>query len=430
MTLDVEPERELLRLLRLPVLGTRLGIVGAADRAISGLARTAMLGTLDRWSVGDLTVHLPDGRVLQAGGISPGPSATMWIRDDRFFRKLALQGPLWVGESYMDGDWHADDLAALMELGVLNQSSVPTNPVLTRLGNLANYWFGRGRVNTRDGARENVHEHYDLSNDLFALFLDETMAYSCAIFENEAETLVQAQLHKFQALAERLRLGPSDHLLEIGCGWGGFAMYAAQTYGCRVTGVTISREQYELARERVTAAGLADCVEIQLCDYRDVVGTYSKIVSIEMLEAVGQHYWREYFRVLDRLLEPGGLVALQTIAVADHEFQHAASHASWVQKYIFPGGMLPSLLELCRAMSADTKLSVIELEDIGPHYAPTLRLWREAFMSQLPAVRALGFGDRYIRMWEFYLAASEARFRTRTMSDFHLVLARPGRITA
>jgi cyclopropane-fatty-acyl-phospholipid synthase len=242
------------------------------------------------------------------------------------------------------------------------------------------------------------------------------------------QSLRDAQQNKVATLARNVRLCRSDHVLELGCGWGGFALYAAETYGCRVTGITLSAAQHALATARVAAAGLESLVDIQLCDYRAVQGSFTKLVSIEMLEAVGREYWGEFFRTCDRLLRPGGLAGIQVITVADRDFAEHAGQSHWVQKYIFPGGLLPSLLELCQAMSATSPLGVYHLEDIGEHYATTIERWRTAFKSQLPRVRALGFDERFIRMWEFYLAACQARFATRTQHALQLVLARPGAI--
>jgi cyclopropane-fatty-acyl-phospholipid synthase len=367
---------------------------------------------------------VPDGSARRFGTPGAAPRAALWVERDAFFTKLALHGGLWIGESYMDGDWRADDLARFIELGLRSHDRLARGTWLTRLGNAANYWLGRGRANTRDGSRRNVHAHYDLSNALFAHFLDQTMTYSSAIFTMPDEPLWQAQENKYRALAEKVALRGDDHVLEIGCGWGGFAIFAARTYGCRVTGLTVSEEQHALARERVRAAGLEHLVDIQFCDYRDVAGTFSKIVSIEMLEAVGQRHWKTYFQVCDRVLAPGGLMALQTIAVPDHLFAEHVRTAHWVQKYVFPGGLLPSLEALRGVLSSGTTLAVQHVEDIGQHYARTLALWRRAFLERLDEVRSLGFDARFERLWEFYLAGSEAGFRTGRLLDLQLVLGR------
>jgi cyclopropane-fatty-acyl-phospholipid synthase len=284
----------------------------------------------------------------------------------------------------------------------------------------------RLRRNTRRGSRRHIRAHYDLSNDLFALFLDPTMTYSSAVFGAPDEPLRAAQERKFAHFGDALQLGPDDHVLEIGCGWGGFARFAATRYGCRVTGITISEAQRDLAAARVHAEGLSPRVEIRLCDYRDVRGRFSKIVSIEMLEAVGRAHWRRFFAACHDVLAPGGLIGLQVITMPDHRFEAYARRCDWIQKHIFPGGILPSLGELCRAMAADAPFTIRELTDIAPHYARTLARWRATFFERLPQVRALGFDERFVRMWDYYLASCEGAFRARALGTLQLVLARAG----
>ena len=282
-------------------------------------------------------------------------------------------------------------------------------------------------VNTRAGSRRNIHAHYDLSNELFASFLDETMAYSAALFESPDEPLDVAQRRKFDAFIRKLEIGPDDHVLEIGCGWGGFAMHAARTVGCRVTGITISEAQFALARRRVTDAGLDHRIDIRLSDYRDLEGQFTRIVCIEMLEAIGRRQWPVFFAQCDRLLVPGGRIGLQVITVPDHRFERYARSADWIQTYVFPGSLLGSLSGFVEAMrSAGTSLTIRHVDDIAPHYAETLKRWRAAFLSRVPDVRRLGFDDRFIRTWDFYLASCEGYFRTRTIGDLQLVVARAG----
>jgi len=252
------------------------------------------------------------------------------------------------------------------------------------------------------------------------------MAYSSAVYTSEADTLEAAQEAKFAAWAGRLALGPTDHVLEIGSGWGGFAMYAARTHGCRVTGITVSEEQLALSRARVRAAGLDHLVDLRLCDYRDVTGQFSRVISIEMIEAVGREYWPTFFRKVDQVLAPGGRAGIQAITMVDHRFDAYAQHCDWIQKYIFPGGLLPSLREVSTVMTRHTRLGVIGLEDRPLDYARTLRDWRGRFLERLDEVRALGFDDRFVRMWEYYLATCEAAFRTRDLGLLHLTIARAG----
>jgi cyclopropane-fatty-acyl-phospholipid synthase len=399
---------------------------GLVDR----LVRSALVGRLKYWAVGRLTVHLPDGTVLTAGERGAEPHATLRVANERFFREFAFRGDVGAGESYMNGDWQVDDLPRFLELALANQAALAMASPLTRLLNVPNDLRHRLRGNTRAGSRRNIHAHYDLSNELFALFLDPSMTYSSAVFASPGDTLARAQQRKFARIADRLGIGPGDHVLEIGCGWGAFAMFAARAYGCRVTGITISQEQFDLATRRVREAGLSDRIELRLCDYRDVRGTFDRIVSIEMLEAVGREHWGAFFEACDRALAPGGQVGIQTISMPDHRFDEYARHCDWIQKYIFPGGLLPSISEMCRAMGRRTALTIRHVDDIAPHYAETLARWRQAFFARLPEVRGLGFDDRFVRMWDFYLASCEALFRTRSLGTLQLVLGRAGEVPA
>jgi cyclopropane-fatty-acyl-phospholipid synthase len=278
----------------------------------------------------------------------------------------------------------------------------------------------RRHRNTKAGAARNIAAHYDLGNDFYRLWLDETMTYSSAVFANPGQSLADAQRTKYRIHAERAGLRGGEHVLEIGTGWGGFALYAAGELGCRVTTVTISPAQHALARARVAEAGLEDLVSVELRDYRDVRGTFDAVVSIEMLEAVGAEYYADFFGVIDRVLRPGGKASIQVISFPDDQYRSQLRGANWIQLYIFPGGVLPSLTALERA-SAGTSLLLTDVRDIRDSYALTLRAWRTRFMDRLDAVRAMGFDDRFIRMWEFYLSISEAGFRTGLTQDYQLV---------
>jgi cyclopropane-fatty-acyl-phospholipid synthase len=277
----------------------------------------------------------------------------------------------------------------------------------------------RLRRNTKSQSRRNIAAHYDLGNDFYRLFLDETLTYSSAVFAAEDQSLAEAQRNKYRLIAEGAGLEAGQHVLEIGTGWGGFALYAAGQIGCRVTTITISREQHALATERVREAGLEHLVDIQLRDYRDVTGTYDAIVSIEMIEAVGAEYFETFFRACDAALRPGGRMSLQAITFPDVAYERQLRGANWIQTYIFPGGLCPSLAVIERS-THDTRLLIRRVADIGPHYARTLRAWRANFMSRLDAVRAQGFDDRFIRMWEYYLAISEAGFATGLTQDLQI----------
>ena len=394
--------------------------------AFGRLLRPLVLRALDNWHVGRLTIHLPEGTTVVAGRADAKPQATVRIVSDRFFGDFALKGDLGAGESYMDGAWSADNLPRLLELVLLNQGAVGGDSWLSGLLNLPNDVRHRLRRNTRRGSRRNIGAHYDLSNELFALFLDPSMTYSSAVFASPDEPLESAQKRKFERLADRLELQPGQHVLEIGCGWGAFAMHLARRYDVRVTGITVSREQLELATQRVKEAGLDRQIDIRLCDYRDVTGRYDAIVSVEMLEAVGREHWPTFFERCHAVLAPGGQVGIQTITMPDHRFEQYAAHCDWIQKYIFPGGLLPSIGQMIQAMGAHTPFVMRHLEDIGPHYAETLARWRSAFFANLAEVRRLGFDQRFVRMWDFYLASCEASFRTRVLGNHQFVLARAG----
>jgi cyclopropane-fatty-acyl-phospholipid synthase len=368
---------------------------------------------------------LPLRVVLPGGGSAGrgGPDApVMRIERDAFFHRLAADGKIGFGEAYMAGDWRADDLPGVLKAFAGRVERLLPVP-LQRLRGLYEPRIPPEERNTVAGAARNVARHYDLSNELFALFLDPTMTYSAAVFE-PGDTLEEAQIRKYEALCRMAGVGPDDHVLEIGTGWGGFAIHAAATHGCRVTTTTISRAQAALARERVAAAGLSDRVEVLLRDYRALEGRHSKIVSIEMLEAVGEEYWPAFFAACDRLLAPGGSIALQTITMPHRRYLASRRAYGWIHKYIFPGGLIPSRQAIDRALGDASSLRVTAAAEIGRHYATTLRHWRERFLAQRERVHALGFDPTFVRMWEFYLAYCEAGFATGALGDAQLRLAR------
>jgi cyclopropane-fatty-acyl-phospholipid synthase len=347
----------------------------------------------------------------------------MTIRRDAFFHRLGADGKIGFGEAYMAGDWVADDLAAVLACFAARVDRLLPGP-FQRLRTLYEPRQPHVDRNTVEGAARNIARHYDLSNELFALFLDPTMTYSAAEFA-PGDTLERAQVRKYETLCRMIDIGPSDHVLEIGTGWGGFAIHAASTRGCHVTTATISEAQAALARERVAAAGLADRVDVVLRDYRELDGGYPKIVSIEMLEAVGEEYWPAYFAACDRLLTPDGAMALQTITMP-HRRYRASRHAyTWIHKYIFPGGLIPSREAIDRVLREATTLAVTNGREIGDHYATTLRHWRTRFLAEHERVHALGFDGTFQRMWEFYLAYCEAGFATGAIGNAQLRLARP-----
>jgi cyclopropane-fatty-acyl-phospholipid synthase len=380
------------------------------------------LATADRIRIGRLTVVLPDGSVRTYGDTASAESAEIRIHDRQALVRMLMHGETGAGEAYVDGLWSSPDLASVLRLAARNREALA----------LASGWFRapaqlvrtvahRMRRNTRTGSRRNIAAHYDLGNDFYQLFLDETMTYSSAVFVDPADELADAQRRKYEVMAANAGLRRGGHVLEIGTGWGGFALYAAGELGCRVTSVTISQAQFELARERVRAAGLEDFVDIQLRDYRDIEGTYDAIVSIEMLEAVGAEYFGTFFAVCDRALRPGGRLSLQSITFPDAAYERQRRGANWIQTWIFPGGLCPSLAIIERS-TRDTRLLITGVTDIAASYVLTLRSWRERFMARLDDVRAMGFDDRFIRMWEYYLALSEAGFATGISQDLQIVL--------
>jgi cyclopropane-fatty-acyl-phospholipid synthase len=377
---------------------------------------------LDRIREGQVTVVTPDGRRRTFGDPASTLRGELVVHDLALFERVLLHGETGGGEAYMDGLWSSPDLAGLLRVLAVNRMGLSLSAGWWQLpGRLIRTAAHRARRNTRANARRNIGAHYDIGNDFYRLFLDETLTYSSAVFERPDQSLAEAQRAKYRRIAERVGLAPGMDVLEIGSGWGGFALYAAGELGCRVTSVTISNEQHDLARARVRDAGLEHMVDIQLRDYRDVTGTYDAVVSIEMLEAVGAEYFTTYFETIDRVLVPGGRVGIQVITFPDVAYEPQRRGANWIQTYIFPGGLCPSLAEVERSLHG-TRLLVREAMDIGPSYARTLRAWRAAFLAHLDDVRALGFDDRFIRMWEYYLALSEAGFATGLAQDHQVVL--------
>ena len=394
-----------------------------APKARAPLVDRAAVAILERELAhlegGSLDVTLPDGTRRTFGA---GDPVSLVIKDRALFRRLATRGKVGLGESYTAGDWDTDDLVGLFELLLRNSESAAS-----RNGAIRRLLAARPRPNRRNGllrARRNISYHYDLGNELFALMLDETMTYSCGVFERPGATLAQAQRAKLQRVCDKLQLGPDDHVLEIGCGWGGFALHAAATTGCRVTALTISAEQAKLARERVRAAGLTDRIAVVEEDYREHDGRYTKVASIEMLEAIGENQFGTYFATIDRVLERDGIACVQTILIPDDRWDRYRKTPDWIEQYVFPGCLIPSLTALTRSATESSRLTVLEIHEIGPHYAETLRHWRANFHERIDEVRALGYDRTFERTWDFYLAFCEAGFRLRALRDVQLVLSR------
>jgi cyclopropane-fatty-acyl-phospholipid synthase len=370
------------------------------------------------------TLELTDERgTRRYGRGAPVVSAT--VHDARTFHALLLGGSKGFGESYTDGWWESDDLTAFVRFVIRNMSQLmrPLDRLARATAPLTHQWRRFERVD-RERDRKNIRAHYDLGNDFYSLMLDESMMYSCAYFDDESTSLHEAAVAKLEKLCVKLRLGPEDHVLEIGSGWGGFALHAAAHHGCRVTTVTISDAQYEFVTARIAAAGLEHLVEVRNQDYRDVTGQYDKLVSIEMIEAIGWRQLDTYFATCAALLKPSGLMGLQAITINDLSYERAKDREDFIKAMIFPGGFLPSLEALSRSSSA-AELHIVDVEDIGRHYAETLSRWRDNLVQHDAEVRALGLGDEFHRMWDMYLSYCEAAFLERHISDVQVVLAGP-----
>ena len=395
---------------------------GAFDRFL----RQRLLERLTGFGHGRLEVRDALGTVT-FGRAGEGPSVTLEVLDPGFYRALAGNGSVGAGEAYMDGLWRCTDLVGLVRLLVRNRDLLDGMETgSARLGGLAMKAIHLLRRNTRSGSRRNIAAHYDLGNDFFRLFLSEDLMYSSAYWTDADDTLEAASTRKLDLICRKLALGPDDHVVEIGTGWGGFAVHAAKHYGCRVTTTTISREQHDLAAARIQAAGLGDRITLLQSDYRDLTGQYDKLVSIEMIEAVGADFQDSYFGQIGRLLKHDGLALVQAITIEDHRYEQALESVDFIKRHVFPGCFIPSVNAMLASKTRSSDLALVGLEDFGLSYARTLQAWRERFLAQLPAVRAQGFDERFVRMWEFYLAYCEGGFRERSIGVSHLLMAKPG----
>lgn len=392
----------------------------------AGLLKRGLLRQLAHLCHGQLTLVEAGERQL-FGQPDASLRAEIQVHDAAFWPMVAGNGSIGAGEAYMQGFWSSPDLTAVIRLFVANLDVLDgLEGGLARLGRPllhGLHWLNR---NTRQGSRKNIAAHYDLGNALFEQLLDSTMMYSAAMFRSAEDSLEQAQLYKLQRICEKLDLQPNDHLLEIGTGWGGMALYAASHYGCRVTTTTLSREQYEYTRQRIEAQGLQERVTLLLQDYRDLEGQYDKLVSIEMIEAVGHRYLPTYFRQCARLLKDDGLMLLQSITIRDQRYEQAKRSVDFIQRYIFPGGALPSLQVLLENVGRDTDLNLHHMEDFGLHYARTLRLWHDNLRRARHSLEQRGYDEQFYRLWEFYLCYCEGGFLERSIGAAQLLLAKPG----
>jgi cyclopropane-fatty-acyl-phospholipid synthase len=396
-------------------------------RVLDKLARREVLSRLNKIHTGRLCLAEPQGEHHFGTADNSDLNIQIEIRDPAFFGELAFGGSIGAGEAWMHGIWDCDDLVALVRLMLRNRDVLDDiDSGTARMSAPIRRLFHIVNRNTRKGARRNIAAHYDLGNEFFELWLDPTMMYSCAIFEQEDMSLHQAQLCRLDRVCQKLQLSPGDHVVEIGTGWGGFALHAAQNYGARVTTTTISKQQYAMACDRVAEAGLADRVTVLDHDFRDLEGRFDKLVSIEMIEAIDTPLYRVFFEKCSDLLKDDGLMLLQAITIADQRYDPRRRSIDFIQRYIFPGSGLPSSAAVTQTVAQHTDLRLLDLEDIGMHYATTLRSWRRNFHERLDAVRELGYPEPFIRMWEYYLCYCEGAFLERAISDLHMVFSKPG----
>ena len=401
----------------------------------SSFCERIVLGILAKMRKGRLDLQMPDGQILCFGNGEGGIHADLSILDADFFRRCVLYGDIGFGEAYVDGLWYSDSVTDVVKWFLLNIDSAPnlsggaTKSFLLGTFRLLNKLTHLKRGNTLEGARKNISSHYDLSNDFFSLWLDPTMTYSGAFFASDDMSLREAQVAKYDRLAHLMKLKPQHHVLEIGSGWGGNAIHMAEKYGCKVTSITISGEQQKLAAARVEEAGLTERVKVVLEDYRCIRGNFDRIVSIEMLEAVGPEYYENYFRQVHSLLKPGGLLALQVITCPDSRFKEIRKGVDWIQKHIFPGSVLPSVAAINNAVNRAGALTLVDVKDFGLDYARTLSVWRQNYNQEKDKIDALGFDEIFNRKWNYYFSYCEAAFATRNINVLQLLYTRPNNLS-
>ncbi|MGZ6519845.1 MAG: class I SAM-dependent methyltransferase [Bacteroidia bacterium] len=397
----------------------------------TGFYQKVIINLLSKMELGTLNMALPDGEFIKLGNGEGNITANIQIKNYDFFKRCVLYGDIGFGESYVDGEWDTDNITNVLKWFLLNIDNAPTvsgsntKTFITNLLKIFNTFYHTKRANSVSGSRKNIAEHYDLNNAFFATFLDSTMTYSSAYFHRENMTLEEAQLAKYDRLCRQLNLKPGDHVLEIGSGWGGNAVHIARNYGCKVTTATISEEQYKLAKEKIEKENLSDKIEVVLKDYRLLEGKFDKIVSIEMLEAVGAEFYDTYFKKCSELLKRNGIFAIQVITCPDSRFESIKNGVDWIQKHIFPGSLLPSVAAINNSVNKTSDLTFVDLKDLGLHYSSTLNAWHKEFNNKLNEVKALGFDDYFIRKWNYYLCYCEAAFAMRNINVMQMVYTRP-----
>ena len=396
-------------------------------RSIDRWCRNLFLEKLEKLEIGEIQLIDTDGSHSFGRSDKNNPlTVAINVTDQRFYSDIAFGGTVAAGEAYIQGYWSCSNLTDLIRIMIGNRH------ILEQMeGNLSLFknaflrlahWLNR---NSQAGSRRNIEAHYDLGNEMFELFLDPTMMYSCAYYPDENTSLEQASLAKLQRICDKLQLNESDHVIEIGTGWGGFALYAAQNYGCKVTTTTISQQQHDWAKQRIIEAGLEDKITLLMEDYRDLQGTYDKLVSIEMIEAVGHQYLDTYFAKCSSLLKPEGIMLIQSITIADQQYDRAIKSVDFIQRFIFPGGFIPSVSAITSSVKSSTDMRLFQMEDIGPHYATTLRDWRQRFFDNIEPIKALGYSKQFTAMWDFYLCYCEAGMLERVLGNAHLVFIKP-----
>ncbi|MEZ5307121.1 MAG: DUF1365 family protein [Pyrinomonadaceae bacterium] len=410
-----------------PVPDSPMTIRVVPEKTLDRIGRWLFGRYLSRLEVGEIEVTLPDGRTSRFGKPEANGPANLRVREFNFFKRVLLSGDIGFGESYTAGEWDSDDLPKLLTV-IAKQHHIldDDNFVLTLGGRLVNYLKHLKRANTLSGSARNIREHYDLSNEMFQTILDPSMSYSCAHFESEEQTLAEAQKNKIRRIIDKAEIGPDDHVLEIGCGWGALAIETVRRTGCRVTGITLSNEQLALAKRRVAEAGLEDRIELKICDYRKVEGSFSHIVSVEMLEAVGHRGIFNFFSACDRLLKPGGRAVIQVITIPDERYNVYRFRSDWIRKHIFPGGHLPSVEILKKAVAQKSDLQWVENENRAADYARTLAFWRENLFANRDQILNHGFDEDFMRTWDYYFASCEAGFAAPIIGLHVITLEKPG----